>query len=73
MGGTFTFIAMRWLMIGLLVSLGALLLAAAGGARHIWLQHAKLRREQFAGTGKGSRTLAPAHDSAEQTNVETKI
>jgi hypothetical protein len=29
---------MRWLMIGLLVSLSALLLAAAGVARHIWLQ-----------------------------------
>ncbi len=27
---------MRWLMIALLVSLGALLFAAAGVARHIW-------------------------------------
>lgn len=28
----------RWLMVALLVSLGALLLAAAGVARHIWRQ-----------------------------------
>jgi len=33
---------MRWLMIGLLVSLGALLLAAAGVARHIWIHRASL-------------------------------
>jgi hypothetical protein len=36
---------MRWLMIGLLVSLGALLIAAAGVARHIWLHRMELRRE----------------------------
>lgn len=35
---------MRWLMIGLLVSLGALLIAAAGVARHIWLHRKELRR-----------------------------
>lgn len=29
---------MRWLMIGFIVSLGALLIAVAGMARHIWLQ-----------------------------------
>ncbi|MGC1463229.1 MAG: hypothetical protein WA802_13580 [Terracidiphilus sp.] len=39
---------MRWLMIGLLVSLGALLFAAAGVARHIWLQRRKDRREMLA-------------------------
>jgi hypothetical protein len=33
---------MRWLMIGLIVSLGALLLAAAGMARHIWLHRSRL-------------------------------
>jgi hypothetical protein len=32
---------MRWLVIALLVSLGALLLAAAGTARHILLHRAK--------------------------------
>jgi len=36
---------MRWLMIGLLVSLGALLLAAAGVARHILLQRARLHSD----------------------------
>lgn len=38
---------MRWLMIGFLVSLGALLLAAAGVARHIWLHHRKLRQKSL--------------------------
>lgn len=37
---------MRWLMIGLLVSLGALLLAAAGMARHIWLQRRRKHDKQ---------------------------
>jgi uncharacterized protein YneF (UPF0154 family) len=40
---------MRWLMIGLLVSLGALLFAAAGLARHIWLQRKQLQREPVSG------------------------
>jgi hypothetical protein len=39
---------MRWLIIGLLVSLGGLLLAAAGVARHILLQRARLKRKQPA-------------------------
>jgi hypothetical protein len=49
------FSAMRWLLIGLLVSLGVLLFAAAGVARHIWLQHVKLRQKPSAGA-------APAPD-----------
>lgn len=36
---------MRWLMIGLLASLGALLLVAGAVARHIWLQRKELRFE----------------------------
>lgn len=36
---------MRWLMIGLLVSLAVLLFAAAGLARHI-LQHRAMHRKQ---------------------------
>ncbi len=32
---------MRWLLIVFLVSLGALLVAAAGAARHVWLHRAK--------------------------------
>ena len=39
---------MRWLMIGLLLSLGALLIAAAGVARHIWLQRRQHQRETLA-------------------------
>ena len=53
------FAPMRWLMTGLLVSLGALLLAAAGVARHIWLQRRKQRREMLA-----------ALDAARETDVE---
>jgi hypothetical protein len=47
---------MRWLMIGLLVSLVALLIASAGLAIHIKLQHTKLRREALGRIG-------PAHDT----------
>jgi uncharacterized iron-regulated membrane protein len=39
---------MRWLLIVLLVSLGALLVAAAGAARHIWLQRTRLGSERSA-------------------------
>jgi|WetSurMetagenome_2_1015567.scaffolds.fasta_scaffold485262_1 hypothetical protein len=42
------FAPMRWLMIGLLVSLGALLIAAAGVARHIWVDRRNLRRDARA-------------------------
>jgi len=55
---------MRWLMIGFLVSLLALLLAAAGVARHILLQRANLRRKQDAG-------VEQARDSAMDTGEET--
>jgi hypothetical protein len=43
---------MRWMMIAFLVSLGALLLAAAGAARHIWLQRTRLHTNPDAGAGK---------------------
>ncbi|HUX45301.1 MAG TPA: hypothetical protein VMV57_11165, partial [Terracidiphilus sp.] len=46
------FAVMRWLMIGLLVSLGALLLAAAGVARHVWLHRKALSSQSPAGTVK---------------------
>jgi hypothetical protein len=39
------FVLMRWLLIVFLVSLGALLLAAAGAARHVWLHRGKNRKE----------------------------
>lgn len=40
----------HWLIIALIVSLGALLLAVAGVVRHVRLQHAKLRAEAPAET-----------------------
>jgi len=43
------FDAMRWLMIALLVSLGALLLAVAGVARHILRHRAQLHGKPPAG------------------------
>jgi hypothetical protein len=48
-GNRFRLGAMRWLMIALLGSLAALLLAAAGVARHIWLQRSRLSSNPAAG------------------------
>ena len=53
---------MRWLIIVLLVSLLALLIAAASVACHILIQRAKLRRKSQTGAGK---VLNPA-DEADQ-------
>jgi hypothetical protein len=62
---------MRWLMIGLLVSLGALLLAAAGVARHIWTQRSKLRRKPVSRAEQGSQTAhGQSANSAEDTEQE---
>jgi hypothetical protein len=58
---------MIWLVIAFLVSLGALLFAAAGLAHHIWLQHRKLRRMPSTGTDTAPD---PALDPAEETDVE---
>jgi hypothetical protein len=52
---------MRLLMIGLLVSLGALLFAAGGVARHVWLQRRKHRREMQA-----------ALEAARETDLEVE-
>lgn len=49
---------MRWLMIALLASLAAMLLAAAGMARHIWLQR---------------RRLEPKNPTADESPQETEI
>jgi hypothetical protein len=54
-------------MIGLLVSLLALLLAAAGVARHILLQRTSLRRKQDAGV---EQTRDSAMDTGEETDQE---
>lgn len=50
---------MRWLMIGLLVSLAGLLFAAGGLARHVWLHRAQVKDEP----------LKPA-DAATETDLE---
>jgi len=60
---------MRWLMIVLLVSLGALLLAAAGVARHILLQRARL--SSSPGAGPIPRPVpSPALDPVEEAGDE---
>lgn len=56
---------MRWLLICLLVSVLALLLAAAGVARHIWIQ----RR---AHSGKGVPP-GPVPHLADETDVEPEV
>jgi hypothetical protein len=61
---------MRWLLIALLVSLAALLIAAAGMTLHIWVQRARLRSKPMAGTGK--ELDSPPGDT-EETDVETDI
>lgn len=69
---------MRWLMIGLLVSLGALLFAAAGMARHIWLRRTKLDRKpvvsarqplQAGPNSKPDSKLNPIQNPAEETDL----
>ena len=50
---------MRWLMIALLASLAALLLAALGMARHIWRQRARLEQQG-----------PQAGDAAQETELE---
>jgi hypothetical protein len=57
---------MLWLLIGLLVSLGTLLIAAAGVARHILVQRARLRSGP-------PEVIDPVIDPAEQIGIEPKI
>jgi hypothetical protein len=59
---------MRWLLIVQLVSLAALLIAAAGGARHIWLQRPG-RQKPLA----RRKTPDPATAAAEEPGTETEI
>ncbi len=61
---------MRWLLIVLLVSLAALLIAAAAMARHIWLHHARIRSKPSAEAGQ---TLDSASGPAEETDAESKM
>lgn len=56
---------MRWLVIALLVSVGGLLVAAAGMARHILLQRTKLKRQ----AARGDATVA---GTPEASDVESE-
>jgi hypothetical protein len=61
---------MRWLLIALLVSLAALLIAAAGMTIHIWVQRARLRTKPSHGAGELPDSTS---GTAEENDVETKI
>ncbi|MGC9157558.1 MAG: hypothetical protein ACP5FH_01115 [Terracidiphilus sp.] len=58
---------MRWLLIVLLASLLALLIAAAGIVRHIRLHHARIRSKPLPETEQ-ALDLAPV--AAEEENLE---
>jgi len=60
------------MMIALLVSLAALLLAAAGVARHIWLQRARLRGNPGAGPVLNKASNAAA-DPVEEIDQEIEL
>ena len=57
---------MRWLLYCLLVSLAALLFAAAAMAIHILLKRRELRRKSREITG-------PIIDPVDETDLETKV
>ena len=60
---------MRWMMIAFLVSIVALLVAAAGAARHIWLQRTKLHSNPDAGAAIVAKSAPKAVlDPVEETD-----
>jgi hypothetical protein len=61
---------MRWLLIALLVSLAALLIAVAGVALHIRLQRARIRS---LGSAPSAQELDSAPGQPEETEIETEI
>lgn len=63
---------MRWMMIALLVSLAALLLAAAGVARHIWLQRSRLSSNPDSWPAAGEASSA-AFDAVEEVDSKIEI
>jgi hypothetical protein len=56
---------MRWLMIALLVSVGALLIASGGVAHHIW--RARTERQR-----KRAESMKIVPDRTEAADVETE-
>jgi hypothetical protein len=63
---------MRWLMIVLLASVGAMLFAAAGVARHIWLQRTKLHSNPDAGAAP-HRVPRASHEPVEKADQEVEF
>jgi hypothetical protein len=63
---------MRWMMIVLLASVAALLLAVAGVARHIWLQRARLQSNPDAGPVR-KRPSDKAIDPMDEIDREIEI
>jgi hypothetical protein len=63
---------MRWMMIAFLASLAALLLAAAGVARHIWLQRSRLHSNPGAGPVL-NKAHKEAADSVEEIDQEIEL
>jgi hypothetical protein len=59
---------MRWLMIGLLVSVGALVLASAGTAWHVWRQHRRPGPAQPDGDRSAPRIAAESDVETEETS-----
>jgi hypothetical protein len=57
---------MRWLLLVLLVSFMAMLIAAAGGTLHIWVQRRQSRSKPLAGTGA---VPGPAKEIDTETEV----
>ncbi|MGB6688059.1 MAG: hypothetical protein WBE76_09485 [Terracidiphilus sp.] len=65
---------MRWLLICLVASVVALLLAAAGMARHIWLQRAGARSRRKGTIGLFARDeRGKIVNSAGETDVEPEL
>jgi hypothetical protein len=57
---------MRWLLIAFLVSLGSLLFAVAGMARHIWLQRAAMppNDEEYGAVNRAANDIHSNHRSS---------
>jgi hypothetical protein len=63
---------MRWMMIAFLGSIAALLLAAAGVARHIWMQRSQLRGNPDSRPAAEPGNLA-GFDPVEEINQEVEL
>ena len=58
-------VMMRWLLVALLVSLEALLIAAVGVARHIWVRRTRVRSKESTNI----TASAPAEEAETQTEI----